>query len=99
MRESNVYILDFVDGRVESWELTNVDRAASANDVLTDVLGVPAPIPIWVEHVISEIVQDFQSDPLTEQTVEQIRVRLAQAGIGHLFPETVGEVVKNSESS
>ena len=49
VRDSNVTVLDFVDGRVESTKLEDVDRSATANQVLTDVLGVPFPAPLWVE--------------------------------------------------
>ena len=52
VQESNVVVLDFVDGRVESTQLKDeeVDRSATVNQVLTDVLGVPFPAPLWVEH-------------------------------------------------
>ena len=46
VRDSNVIVLDFIDGRVESTNLQDVDRSATANQVLTDVLGVPFPVPL-----------------------------------------------------
>ena len=48
VRNSNVVVLDFVEGRVASTTLADVDRSGTANQVLTEVLGVPFPVPLWV---------------------------------------------------
>ena len=39
VRDSNVIVLDFLDGHVRSTNLADVDRSATANQVLTDVLS------------------------------------------------------------
>ena len=54
VRDSNVLVLNFVDGSVVSTKLDDVDRSATANKVLTDVLGVPFPVPLWVEDEVRE---------------------------------------------
>ena len=45
---SNVYVLDFLNRRVESTMLDLVDKSGSSNALLRDVLALPNPIPVWV---------------------------------------------------
>ncbi len=97
VRDSAVCVLSYVEGGVESQELSNVDRSASANKVLTDVLGVPAPIPIWVEDEINSVVVDFSEADLTVEGILELRARLARLGIGHLFPDAISRIVTGRE--
>lgn len=93
VRNSNVVVLDFVDGKVESTALADVDRSASANRVLSDVLGVPFPVPLWVESELAEIVRSVQSEELTPELLNGVRDRLAQVGLADLFPQVVDQLL------
>ena len=61
VRHSNVIVLAFDDDRVSSTNLADVDRSATTNQVLTDVLGVPFPAPIWVEEELVRIVNSAKT--------------------------------------
>ena len=93
--DSNVVVLDFVDGRVESTQLKDeeVDRSATVNQVLTDVLGVPFPAPLWVEHELDRIVESVQGKELTAEILAGLRTDLKSVGMGSMFPEVIDRVL------
>ena len=93
--DSHVVVLDFVDGRVESTQLKDeeVDRSATVNQVLTDVLGVPFPAPLWVELELDRIVESVQGKELNAETLSGLRSKLTRVGLGHLFPEVIDRVL------
>ena len=95
VQESNVVVLDFVDGRVESTQLKDeeVDRSATVNQVLTDVLGVPFPAPLWVEHELDRIVKSVQGKELNAENLSGLRSDLNAVGLGSLFPEVIDRVL------
>lgn len=96
VQKSNIYVLDFVESRVESSYLEEVDRAGSANQVLRDALGVQVPIPLWVESRIDEIVHRFEQRALSDETLAQLRGEMAEVGLGHVFPDAVAKLVRES---
>ncbi|MYC64657.1 MAG: AAA family ATPase [Caldilineaceae bacterium SB0661_bin_34] len=95
VQESNVVVLDFVDGCVESTQLKDeeVDRSATVNQVLTDVLGVPFPAPLWVEHELDRIVKSVQGKELNAEILSGLRSDLTRVGLGSMFPEVIDRVL------
>ena len=93
VRDSNIIVLDFVNGRVESTKLEDVDRSATANQVLTDVLGVPFPAPLWVEDEVDRIVNSVRDRDLTAELLSSLRSQLNSIGLGYLFPEVVDRLL------
>ena len=93
VRESNVVVLDFVEGRVVSTKLDDVDRSATANQVLTDVLGVPFPVPLWVEDEVERIVNSVRDEDLTAELLASLRTQLNSIGLGDLFPQVVDRLL------
>jgi predicted ATPase len=97
--DSNVVVLDYEDARVVSRHLAEVDRSASADRILTDVLGLPAPIPLWVERRFDEIVNNFNDRELTAATLQQLRAEMSQAGLGGVFPEMIERIATEKDSA
>ena len=93
VRDSNVVVLDFVDGRVQSTKLADVERSATANQVLTDVLGVPFPVPLWVEDEVDKIVNSVKEEHLSAELLARLRTQLNSIGLGDLFPEVVDRLL------
>ena len=91
--DSNVVVLDFVDRRVESKQLADVDRSATVNQVLADVLGVPFPAPLWVEIELNRIVESVQGKELTAEILAGLRSELNAVGMGSMFPEVIDRVL------
>ena len=87
--DSTVVVLDFVDGSVRSRNLSEFDRAASANQVLQEVLGVPFPMPIWVEHEVEKVVQWLLEADIDEEILSEARAKLSKIGLGEMFPSVI----------
>ena len=93
VRDSNVIVLDFNNEKVTSANLSSVDRSATANQVLTDVLGVPFPAPLWVEDEIGNIVNSVRDQDLSTEVLTDIRKRLNLAGLGVMFPQVIDRLL------
>ncbi len=93
--DANVVVLDFVDGRVESTQLKDeeVNRSVTVNQVLADVLGVPFPAPLWVEHELDRIVKSVQGKELTAEILAGLRTDLKSVGLGSMFPDVIDRVL------
>ena len=98
VRDSNVIALDFIDGRVKSTKLQNVNRSANANQILTDVLGVPFPVPLWVEDEVESIVNSVRDEELTTELLTTLKERLNLIGLGHLFPEVIDRLLPTGDT-
>ncbi len=93
VRDSNVVVLGFVDGRVQSTKLADVERSATANQVLSDVLGVPFPVPLPVEDEVDKIVNSVKEEDLSAERLARLRTQLSSIGLGDLFPEVVDRLL------
>lgn len=96
--DSNVYVLAYNDDRrVESTLLDMMNKAASANEVLRDVLGVQFTLPLWVNERLQAIATDFANQAPTEQSLNALRERMAAIGMAHLFPEAMSRVLEQQK--
>ena len=93
--DSNVFVLHYFEGKVHSRVLPDVDRSASANRVLMDVLGVPFPMPLWVEDRVDEIVTRVQAEKVSADALHRARAELTEVGFGHLFPDVVERLLED----
>jgi predicted ATPase len=91
---ASVVVLDFVDERVRSSNLSDLDRAASANDVLMDVLGVPSPMPLWVEKELDGIVMSIEGKEIDANLLRETRSRLNRLGMGDMFPNVIERLLR-----
>lgn len=95
--ESNVIVLDFDNtGFVYSRSLSDFDRAASANQVLADVLGVPFPMPLWVENEVEKLVHMLEGEEITEQILLETKTKLTELGLGSMFPTVIDRLFERT---
>jgi predicted ATPase len=99
--DSNVYVLRYADverldpetrqvrteSKVQSVLLDRVNKAGSSNQILRDVLGLEATVPLWVEQRIDELAGRYVGRVLTRESVQDLRQELAQLGLSDVFPE------------
>lgn len=110
VRDAHVYVLRYrndedreIEGfapeaahsRVVSERLSWMSKAGSANDILREVLGVPATMPEWAENSLDAIVKDFRGRPITEQTLNDLRFALDQNGFDEYYPDALSSLVKS----
>ena len=99
VRDSSVIVLDFVDDRVNSTNLTDVDRSATANQALKDILGVPFPAPLWVENEVDRIANSARDQDLSAELLSSLRAQLNTIGLGYLFPEVVDRLLPADDTA
>ncbi|WP_312317196.1 AAA family ATPase [Stenotrophomonas sp.] len=107
VRDSNVYVLRYREGsrsdgeivpetassRVYSERLDTVNRAASANQILRDVLGVEATIPEWVVDEVQRIVAKYEVEELSLDVLARLRSDLAELGYEDQYPAALAGLV------
>lgn len=100
VRESSVFALkyadenktesgEFVGSRVSSVKLDLDTKAASASEILRDVLGVPVTLPEWAESDLKIIAEEFSGKPITESTINSLREALRRSGLSEYLPDAL----------
>ena len=77
-----------------STKLDTVNRAGSAGEILREVLGVPATIPVWVEENLEQIVMRYRARQLTTEMLGTLRTELSNLGYGELYPEALAALTR-----
>ena len=98
VEDSHVYVLQSHENRtskggiIRSERLNLDEKAGTANDVLRDVLGVSITLPIWAASSLENIAKNFTFDDLTRDRLDELRTKLAEAGLSELYPETLAKI-------
>jgi predicted ATPase len=92
-KDSNVYMLDYVDNKVCSVLLDYVNRAGTSNAILREVLGVDSSMPHWAEKILGSIIEKYQNLEITNDTLSQLRIELGQIGLDDYIPNTIAKIV------
>lgn len=94
VREANVYVLKYNDGKkVVSEKLDLADKTRNALEILDEVLGVTTTLPVWVETELASILKDVSKNGITENSFSELRTRLHAIGMGHLMPEAISKLL------
>jgi hypothetical protein len=86
-----------VTSHVFSERLDTVNRAGGAADILRDVLGVPVTVPEWVEEQLEQIVSEFRSREINQESLKELRSKLALLGFGELYPKALAGLVEKKD--
>ena len=95
VQDSHVYVLDYNEdepSRVVSTKLDLINKAASSNEILREVLGLKHTKPVWVEQKIDALIARYNLPNLTDRDLIELRNEMKELGLGHLFPETVSRI-------
>lgn len=95
VQDSHVYVMDYNNDeptRVVSTKLDLINKAASSNEILREVLGLKHTKPVWVEQKIDALIERYSSPNLTDADLTKLRNEMKELGLGHLFPETVSRI-------
>jgi len=100
VRDSYVYVLRYNDnGKVVSQRLDLKDKAKSATELLDEVLGVSATIPVWAENELARIVKNFSARPVDPESFKILRAELTGAGLESLVPEAISRVAAENDKA
>lgn len=98
IRDSHVYALQYESlnkdvRKVISHKLDLNRKAATANEILRDVLGVPVTLPAWADDDLQRICSEFTIEDFTTDGIARLRNELDQAGLGGFYPEALNAIV------
>lgn len=79
----------FPERKVSSLKLDLNLKAATASEILRDVLGVPVTLPEWAEIDLKKITDEFCGKPITNENLDQLRSQLKNAGLSEYFPDAL----------
>lgn len=109
VRDSVVYALKYVKANskdseidihrnmfVQSIKLDLDGKAATAAEILRDVLGVPVTLPEWAEDNLKGIINEMQGKAINESFIASLRERLSQNGLGEYLPQALSQVLGNA---
>ncbi len=107
IKDSNVYALKYenfqkldnsekIEKKVVSHKLDLNKKAATANEILREVLGVPVTLPQWAEDDLQRICSSFNAVDITPDGLARLRTELEQAGLGEFYPEALNKVVESN---
>lgn len=104
VKDSIVYVLQYdecredtnslINRRISSICLNTNDKAATANEILRQVLGVPVTLPEWAEEELDKITQSFNEKDINKESLKELREQLNSAGLGEYYPEALKAIVE-----
>jgi predicted ATPase len=96
--DSSIFALSYnEDRRVVSQVLDLTDKAGSANDILTNVLGLPYTMPIWAATRLEGVIETFRAKAITSDSVIELRAQLESLGLSTWLPSTLADIIQASE--
>lgn len=105
VKDSNVYVLRYESSEAEfdlslkkqitSLSLDLDSKAATANEILREVLGVPVTLPEWAEKELREIVNTHATMEINPENLKALRASLETAGLSEYYPETLSQIVRS----
>ena len=103
VKDSFVYVLKYeqseedtevqINRRIASILLNTNDKAATANEILREVLGVPVTLPEWAEEELDKITQNFNDNNINKETLKELRKQLDEVGLAEYYPEALKSIV------
>lgn len=108
VRDSAVYVLRYkeepnapsadvplaVKRRVYSQPLPLANKAGTANEILREVLGVPATVPEWVSEELELIISRYKGRHITSELLDALRRELTDLGFDEYYPDALGEIAR-----
>lgn len=102
VKDSAVYVLRHgtsedglpsdIKNSVRTIRLDNANKAGTASEILRDVLGVPVTLPQWAEDEVKAIAAGFEINALNADTLNELRGRLDEAGLGEFYPDALKQI-------
>jgi len=105
VKDSSVYALRFREVKDEnsvridhhavySERVDFNNSAATASEILDEVLGVSVTIPVWAEQKLNSIVDQFNKESLDDHAMDRMRENLRAEGLSDFLPQAVTRLLK-----
>ena len=97
VKDSSVYALSYnVNNKIMSQYLDLLGEARTASEILDEVLGVSFTMPLWVENQLDVIISKYSKNPITKESLENLRKELTEGGLEKLLPYAIKEIAEAS---
>ena len=94
VKDANVYALRYNESKkVISEKLDIANDSKTANEILTEVLGISTTYPIWVEEAYNSIIRKFESEDVSAESIAELKKCLKEIGLEKIFMYTLSERV------
>ncbi|MBM7331139.1 AAA family ATPase [Agrobacterium sp. S2] len=80
--------------RVSSIRLDRSSKAATAAEILRDVLGVPVTLPEWAEQELRDVTELLSIENLDATTIAALRSALDERGLGEYYPDAIRQITQ-----
>jgi predicted ATPase len=98
--DSRVYALEYdAENRVKSRELDYANKAASAQETLTRVLGVESTLPVWAEDRYAEIVRKYADFEENGADLSKMREEMVNSGLVNEFPLALAALARRARGA
>lgn len=74
----------------------NIADRTSASEILQQVLGVPVTVPIWAEHELESVVQNYRGKEFTAEDIRDLQEELKSRGLGDFLPDVVARAAQRN---
>ncbi|MGO7301381.1 AAA family ATPase [Rhizobium ruizarguesonis] len=81
--------------RVTSIKLDRNNKAATASEILRDVLGVPVTLPDWAEQELKDVTDQYSMNTMDAGAIAALREALDDRGLGEYYPDALRQIAQN----
>lgn len=98
VENSEVYVLKYNENKkIVSQKLDFNNQFITANEILTEVLGIPVTMPIWLENKLDIIMKRFDVNKINSNTLGILRNELSKIGLEKLVPYSINRIGKRHD--
>lgn len=97
VNDSHIYALSYNSSqKIESQKLDLKNEVKTATEILDEVLGVSFTMPVWVEHKLNEILDEYKNRTIEANEFTQIRDKLSAIGLERMMPYAIQNIVEGN---
>lgn len=98
VENSDVFVLKYNENKkIISQKLDFNNQFITANEILTEVLGIPVTMPIWLENKLDIIMKRFDENNINSNTLGILRNELSKIGLEKLVPYSINRIGKRHD--
>ena len=99
VESSVIYVLNYTeDNKVVSTLLDNVNKSASSNEILREVLGISSTIPLWAMSKIGVLINNTISKGISEESLSDFREQMEKFGFSNVIPTALNQLFEGNKN-
>lgn len=100
VEDSNTYLFKFNDNyTVDSIDLSDMNKASSASQILMDALDTEFTMPIWVENKLKNVINNYSNQTINNQMLSNLRKEMESIGLEDYIPTTIVNILDNNNET